>query len=550
MHAHADLKTSETLQLSALGLTGPAVWWWIIGITALAGIYCVWRNHLKQRAALRQMKHNCWNLQAVISHEIRAPLSSISKLLELASTAETPVSEQLALLQTVQASSRSLLALLDDMLTQSQLDSGKLSLSPQPTHLPSLVQELANIHQALASSKGLQFDLHTDYAISTLLIDQLKLRQILGNLLSNAIKFTPEGSVRLSVTSRKDGTDKAQVEIEIVDSGIGIPDAAHEALFTPYSPVGAAARMQFGGTGLGLYLSQRLTHLMGGEILISRREEKGTRIQLCFEFAPPLQALQPRTESPFHGVRALLAEDEPANQMLLKLQLEQLGLTVRCCSNGRQALREWARNGGEVLFCDLHMPELNGQQLINRIRRLEQRLNRPPLAIVTVSSTGQEPASCSGMDYCLYKPVSNTELLQALSYCLPGRQPPMTSPQHLQLDILHKLSQGDRVFEQNFIYSVLRSNRSDLAALLTAFLSRDLPQMAESLHRLLGVVRLLGNETITEHCLMLEKAIHSQQTRRIRRLLPLINMEIRAINHELYRQLPTDQARSAQNSKS
>lgn len=211
MHAHADLKTSETLQLSALGLTGPAVWWWIIGITALAGIYCVWRNHLKQRAALRQMKHNCWNLQAVISHEIRAPLSSISKLLELASTAETPVSEQLALLQTVQASSRSLLALLDDMLTQSQLDSGKLSLSPQPTHLPSLVQELANIHQALASSKGLQFDLHTDYAISTLLIDQLKLRQILGNLLSNAIKFTPEGSVRLSVTSRKDEIGRAHV---------------------------------------------------------------------------------------------------------------------------------------------------------------------------------------------------------------------------------------------------------------------------------------------------------------------------------------------------
>lgn len=550
MHTHANLKTSETDQLSQMALSPSETWWWLIGITALAGIYYALHNHLKQRTELRQMKHNCWNLQAVIIHEIRTPLSAINKLLELANAPDTQLSQQRALLQTAQTSSVNLLGLLDDLLTQSKLDSGKLSLNPKPTHLPSLIQELANIHLAIARSKGLQFVLHTDYAVHSLLIDHLKFRQIIGNLLSNAIKFTPEGSVHLSVSSRNSSGGKARIEIEIVDSGIGMPNAAEDVLFTPYSPAGAPARMHFGGSGLGLYLSQRLTHLMGGEIRIGKPEGKGARLQLCFEFEQPAQELQPQSNSPFNGVRVLLAEDEPANQMLLQLQLEQLGLKVRSCNNGRQALREWVRNSYQILFCDLHMPKLNGQQLIRRIRRLEQRLNRPPIAIVTVSTSQPEYSHCTGVDYCLNKPVSATELHQALTHCLPGRPPGKQTHPPLQLEILHKLSRGDRDFERNFICSVLRSNHADLSALLATFVRRDLPGMAESLHRLLGVVRLLGNETITQHCLMLEKAIRSQQTRRIRRLLPVIKMDIRTINQELYRQLQNYPDHQVQNNKS
>jgi len=519
------------------GLIDNLASWWVTGsIVALAMAYAVCR-HVKLHREYSNIKQTCWNLQAVIIHEIRTPLCAIQKLLDQAMTLDPTPSDLKELISTAQGASRSVVELLDDLLTQSKLEIGKLTLNPQPTNLPDLVQELADTYGNIARQKNLDFNVCSNCSVSDIKIDVLRLRQILSNLLSNATKFTPHGHITLQVESyptRHAGW--AKVEIKVIDTGIGMADTTKATLFTPFDAAGETARQRYGGTGLGLYLCRQLTQLMNGNLQIKSQQDQGTEIHLSFECKQADSTLAYDAASPFKGMHALIADDDPANQLLLMFHLEQQGLNVMSCNDGEQALRQWAQGSYDILFCDLHMPKLSGSELITRIRNLENQQGNKRTLIVVVSTNSSSETFKQDVDYRLNKPVNPAELRQALHHCLSS-VPSLPHKPLVRLEVLHQLSRGDHHFEVNFIRSILKNNSEDLENLLAAYPRKDLQQMAETLHRLIGVIRLLGSDTITEQCLGFEQALREQQTHNIEQLLPIVLQGIRAMNEELQQQL-------------
>jgi two-component system sensor histidine kinase EvgS len=477
--------------------------------------------------ALRKQQQMNWKLQAMVAHEIRTPLSAMSQLLDLATEPENQATAQAELLPTVRNTMHTMLQLMDDMLIMSKLQSGQSSLNLQPTHLSSLMTDVVRTYEVLAQKKKLQFRYSISHADTHLRIDASKIRQILNNLLSNAIKFTTHGSIELKVDCKSTGSGRAWVCISVKDTGIGIAAEDYQQVFTAFSNAGENNRQLFGGFGLGLSLSRQLAEQMQGSLKIDSVQGQGTQIKFQFE----CEQLTAQTGD-FTGLRALIADDNSANQMLLKLQLEQLGLSVRCSDHGQQALQDWIENSCDILFCDLHMPELNGEQLIRSIREIEEEQNKPPVPIIAISAEPAEEKIPEGAQYRLSKPSNTEDLLHALRLSLPHPVP--DDPyRHVHLEVLHQLSQGDGDFERNFINSILKNNQQDLERLQESFLKKDMEQTAETLHRLLGIVRLLGGDFLTEHCLQLEKALREKQSHRIKALLPEVEKGIQSIDQEL-----------------
>jgi two-component system sensor histidine kinase EvgS len=496
-------------------------------IFLLLGLLILLAKQQRMRHAQKRQQQDNWTLQAMIAHEVQTPLNAMAQLLDMATSTDLQVPDRAELLKTLRSTMYSMQELMEDMLTRSKLASGKLQLNLQPAHLPTLMTDMARTYDTLARKKGLQFRYNSQFASSYLRIDASKIKQILNNLLSNAIKFTTRGKIELTVESRKKDPNRIWVGINVEDSGIGIPADAQQQIFTAFSPAGDKARQHFGGNGLGLSLSRQLAELMQGRLTIVSTPGQGTRISFEFECEP----ISPRQEC-FTGLSALIVDDNSANQMLLKLQLEQLGLNVRCSDNGQQALTAWQEQGCDIMFCDLHMPELSGEQLIETIRSLERRQQKVATPIIAISAEPDHDKTPAGAQYRLGKPTNTDDLIHALNLCRPVPAQIRHYP-HIRLDIMQQLSNGDGDFENQFIQSVLKNNQQDIESLQQALGKKDRALAAETLHRLLGIVRLLGEEHLTEQCRQLEKALRSGQPQHIKVLLPEIEGGIRLINQEL-----------------
>jgi len=506
------------------------LWAWGLGILlattlALGGaVLALLRQKRKQHQALRRARKDNWNLQAVVSHEIRTPLAAVVHLLEL-SLRHGTAEESRELILTAHHSSQQLLELLEEMLAHCKLESGQLALNPRPTDLVALVTEVAQMHGPGAADKGLKLQLKTEDAPIYVMCDATRLRQVLNNLLSNAVKYTPRGFVSLQLTCRRQGQN-VEVELLIGDSGIGMAPELLANLDTPFCTQGETARQQFGGHGLGLPLALLLTRLMQGTMHIESQPARGTRIQLAFDFplAAPLPGHESRTSA--HPVRkpprALLVEDNPASRLLLACQLKKLGVTVTECENGLDALRSWAIEHPDIMFCDIQIPGKDGLCLAKRIRRLERRLLRQPTVLVCIGVSSQIPHE-HPFDLLLGKPVREEELQRALAYC---QSDPATAEAPVDLEVVRKLSRRSARFERQFIRTLLSSLEKDSRQLLLARRDDDLQQLSACAHRLLGVTRMMCSEAVNRHCKQLETAALNHNLADVTALLPQVRQDI------------------------
>lgn len=533
------LRTGLNETLQQLAAWPPGAWLGIVSLAALTlGLL---RDNRAKHACLKQAQQHAAAVQALIAHEIRTPLSAVDQLIGLSLDAARQGNHSPAMLSAAHSSVQALLALLDDLLTQSKLDLGKLPLNPQPVDLPQLARELEQLHAPLARQKHLRFNLSIDCSARRVSLDPLRLRQILGNLLSNAIKYTVHGHIGMYLLSRPLDDGKVLVEILVSDSGIGMTQQTLADIDTPFGTAGEAARRRYGGNGLGLCLCRRLAGMMGGELRLDSQPGRGTLAALRLTVpreddggvtdTPPREA--ERTPQP--GIRVLVVEDDQASRMLLRWQLERLGMAVDGCADGQEGLRAWARGEYDLVLCDMHLPRLCGSGMIRRIRRLEARYGRPRTPIVGISADpAATPEDCD-LDLVLGKPVDATALSASLVRLLADRGERGPSP--VCFAALHRLTRGDETFERNFIRTVLDSNDADLRQLIIADPQRDLENMADTMHRLLGVVRLLCSDAIVQNCRSLEKALRQKQLRQIDTLLPIVKRDIRAVNGRLHRYL-------------
>lgn len=351
---------------------------------------------------------------ASASHELRAPTHTLSVALQSISGAGLAQAEASAL-AVARQSTRTLAELLNDVLDAARYSSDPVRLRPRSFDLPTLLNEVAGAWRAAAGEKGLGFDLHLAADLPRrVVLDPLRLKQILTNLLSNACKYTPAGRVALDV--RRDGPQA--LRFQVVDTGPGIAPAVQAALFQPYAagPAGAdSPTPPEGSTGLGLSICGRLASMMGGRIEIANAAGGGTVATVVI----PIQGARERPSARRGTV--LVCDDDPLSRLMMTEMLRRIGFEAEDAPDGVVALERWRRGGIAAVVTDLNMPKLGGRDLIRVIRDVEKREHAakgPAGGTAIVVCSGSEVVTDRpGMraDAFLMKPVVVEVLAETLS---------------------------------------------------------------------------------------------------------------------------------------
>ncbi|QSX77551.1 ATP-binding protein [Agrilutibacter solisilvae] len=483
---------------------------------------------------------------ANMSHEFRTPLNGLAGMSELLAATRLD-QEQRECVNTIQASTRSLLALVEDVLDISAIEAGKLRLNPTDFSPRELVAGIGLILQPQARAKQLRYEARVaDDVPENLRGDVVHLRQVLINLAGNAVKFTDKGSVRLEVDRLDSEDGGTRLRFTVTDTGIGIPTDMRQRLFEAFEQADARLVRRYGGSGLGTTIAKRLTEAMGGTIGFESVERKGSRfwVELPFEpsvletlsepmalpsLAPApddlLEAGQPQDRprnviafgDPFLRHRArvrsmqiLIADDHAANRMVLQRLLQKAGHRVMSVEGGEQVLNALEVADYDAVIVDLHMPDVSGLDLLQQLRLMEAGgRRRTPVIVLSADVTPESIQACerAGARAFLAKPASTARLLDTLAdVAASARVDATPTPTPMVrgegaggdsvfdptlLDELAGLGMGDN-FEREFIAQCLSDAGACLLALAEAGEDAHWVRVREQAHAIKGVASNLG----------------------------------------------------------
>ncbi|NQV71832.1 response regulator [bacterium] len=366
---------------------------------------------------------------ANMSHEIRTPMNAIIGFTDLLARKSTDA-ETKKYVQHIQASSRSLLTLINDILDLSKVEAGKMDIVPQAMNLRGLVEEMPLMFNQRAEAKHISFECFAPSSIPpTLVMDETRIRQILINLIGNALKFTDQGGVRVEVRAERFGSDgpgQTTVLFRVEDSGIGIPEDQKAHIFGAFDQVKGQSQQSYGGTGLGLAITSKLVELMGGRIYLDSTPGKGSvfivripRVEFISEAIQKPKASIAAGRIQFQGSSVLIADDITLNRELVKEMLTACGLRVVEAETGKDVLNIIAREQIDLLLLDLHMPILNGLGVIQELVQSGRR-NAFPVIGFSASVMGEEATQFMKLtDAFVPKPITQDALVSALSAFLP-----------------------------------------------------------------------------------------------------------------------------------
>jgi signal transduction histidine kinase/ActR/RegA family two-component response regulator len=357
---------------------------------------------------------------ATMSHEIRTPMNSILGFTQTLRRRQDLPEEARRQLELIHRAGGSLLAVVNDILDYSRLETGEVELALAPGTARAVAQDTLEIISPSAEAQGLELILEevgpTDLSV---MVDDLRVRQILLNLLSNAVKFTAAGQVRLKITARDQGPD-VLLRFEVQDTGVGIPRELMHRLFRRFSQADSSVGRAFGGSGLGLAICKGLVEAMGG--LIGVRSQPGSGSVFWFEIIVEHAAAPPVTAEPDHSdalgqIRVLLVDDHAMNRDLGATVLDLLGCEVSLACDGAEAL-EAARGGGfDVILMDIHMPVMDGVEATRMIRALGGAEGQVPIIAMSADVMPEMMERCrrAGMSDTLGKPIQIEALHAALA---------------------------------------------------------------------------------------------------------------------------------------
>jgi signal transduction histidine kinase/FixJ family two-component response regulator len=448
---------------------------------------------------------------ARISHEIRSPLGGILGTAGLLLEAQLDAEER-SRAETIYRSTGLALEIVNEILDLARIESGHVELSTSDFDLRAQFEDVMALLGPKAAEKAIGFELEWGCTAPRFVHgDPLRLRQIVMNVSSNAIKFTRQGMVRVHVAA---GAEDDSVVITVRDSGVGIPGDRLESIFDKYEQASVQTAHQFGGTGLGLPISRELAHLMGGSIRAGSDPGFGSTFTVVLPLPTVSGAgivgtdleLLPR-DVRLDGLRVLLADDDPIARGVASVYLGRLGCEVRTVATGVQAVEATLEDRPHVVLMDGSMPEMDGYEAAEAIRR---RLGNVAPPIIALTAGGMEVdrvrSEAAGMVLHLTKPLTQRELSEALSSVVGPMGAIDEAPNEPSIDRLATLDRvvreerfgGDEELFARLTQVFLDSWTASLIQLEEAFAAGDGDALARVAHRVGGAVSTLGATQLSE----------------------------------------------------
>lgn len=356
---------------------------------------------------------------ATMSHEIRTPMNGVIGMSSL--LAETALTDQQRMYaDTITNCGDSLLTVINNILDFSKIEAGGMEMEQQDFHLRACIEEVLDIFGTKVADAPIEVAYYiADDVPQQIVGDKVRLQQVLTNLVSNAIKFTAEGEVIIKVENEVADDDNLKIRFEVHDTGIGIPAEKRERLFKAFSQLDSSTTRKYGGTGLGLVISEKLVKLMGGEISVSSEAGLGSIFSFYIRAAQGLKELNTYKVfdmSSQEGKKVLVVDDNLTNRNILEMQLKNWKLDPRTVACGQDALMLLEQDPQfDLIITDAHMPEMDGIQFTRQVRSLYRHI-----PVILLSSIGDErkKENLKLFNFVLTKPIKQYALSKYVLQCL------------------------------------------------------------------------------------------------------------------------------------
>ena len=362
------------------------------------------RRLIQQMEEIKSLAKVKSEFLANMSHEIRTPLNAILGLIKMMKDEDDGKFKKY--LDIIDSSGKTLLTVINDILDISKIEAGKMNIE-HTTFNSDEIAYVVELFEEKAKERDIKFTKKLENIPKYLNSDINRIKQVLSNLLSNAIKFTPEnGNIDITIEYKK-----GMLYAEVKDNGIGIPENKLNTIFDAFNQADTSTTRKYGGTGLGLTISYKLIKMLNGELKVESKEGKGS----CFYFKIPIKKGD-KGENKIENnntikeeTKILLAEDNPANQMFMKVLFKKLNINYEIANNGKEVVEKYKQGGFNLILMDINMPIMGGVEATEIIREIDKQI---PIIALTASILDDEKKIYKkvGMNEALAKPLDVKKL--------------------------------------------------------------------------------------------------------------------------------------------
>ncbi|HVZ24528.1 MAG TPA: PAS domain S-box protein [Sediminibacterium sp.] len=451
------------------------------------------RQHLASLQKAEKAQQIQEQFLANMSHEIRTPMNGIQGMTRL--LLETALTEeQRKYTDIISRSLSNLVAIVNNVLDYSNLTAGKLVLDSFVFRIRDVLQEIARNCENQLLNRPVAFKMEIDAAVPDLVKgDAYRLKQVLTNLTGNAIKFTEKGEISLFVSLEGKKEEKAILQFRLEDTGIGIPENKLETIFESFAQAGKNISSDYGGAGLGLSISRGLIELQGGRIWATNNPGNGAAFIFRIPFSLADLAETPASTEDYSerlkGIRILVVEDNPVNQMLVRIVLKKIQVNIEVASNGMEAIECCRKQAFDLIIMDLQMPEMDGYETTRYLRQ-EMKLKTPIIAMTaTALKEDQEKSAAVGMNDFMIKPFDFNDLYERLIRLLfsgqkETRQELNPQRQETLFDLSDLLELDDTEALQEIVGMFLSTAPADIIALSQYTKEEQRDTLSRAAHKL------------------------------------------------------------------
>lgn len=457
---------------------------------------------------------------ANMSHEIRTPLNGIIGMIRELQKRDADPAQQILIKGAFKAS-RHLLSIVNNILDITKIEAGELELDKKHFDIQDLLNDVAAILNTQAQGKKIYFRTSVDEEIASAFIgDDVRLRQVLLNLAGNAIKFTEKGGVLISCQSVKKYSKSQKIILQVQDTGIGMNEDYQKKIFQKFQQEDAGIARQFGGTGLGMFITKELIDLMDGEITVSSEKNVGTTINIHLQFPLGDQDLvETKTNQEFDSknippLKILLAEDNEMNRLVASQALAMLEVDLIEAENGQEAVDLLQKENFDLILMDLQMPIMDGMEATRVIR--QELKNDIPIIALSANAFKSEIEACKkiGMNDYVTKPFEEKDLFRAIAKFAPIKKQsnennidnmPNPSDKLYDLSKLKQMSRGNEAFVQKMIHIFTDSIPKSIEEIQAAFEKNDWDTLRKVAHRIKPSIDNMGIIGTKDDIRILEK---------------------------------------------